>query len=86
VPGRRSVFVAEACEGDEELRSEVESLLAQHSSREGILDRAAWEGPASLLENGSTSYLAPDVQLGPYRLKAFIGAGGIGGRIPRDRY
>ena len=30
-PGRRAIFLAEACHGDEEMRREVESLLVERS-------------------------------------------------------
>ena len=41
--GRRSAFLADASNGDEELRSEVERLLAQNGSLEERLERPAWE-------------------------------------------
>jgi Tol biopolymer transport system component/tRNA A-37 threonylcarbamoyl transferase component Bud32 len=77
-PGGRSAFLATACHGDEELRSEVQSLLAQDGSREGLLDRPAWEGAASLLDAASTSRLAPGAELGPYRIEMLLGTGGMG--------
>src|SRR5215467_4477156 len=40
-PARRSAFLAQACQGDEELRREVESLLEQDTSRDGVLERVA---------------------------------------------
>src|SRR5689334_11154413 len=77
-PGDRSAFLAMACHGDEELRSEVQSLLAQNGSREGLIDRPAWEGAASLLDAASISHLAPGAELGPYRIEMLLGAGGMG--------
>src|SRR5579864_1015369 len=74
-PGQRSAFLAEACAGDEELRREVESLLAQKGS---TLDRPAWEGAADLLDDPTRTQLAPGAQLGPYKIEAPIGAGGMG--------
>src|SRR5579864_3249625 len=59
---------------DPELRREVESLLAQDVSREGMLDRPA----ARLLEDSTVITLAAGAQLGPYRIEAPIGAGGMG--------
>ena len=77
-PALRQAFLAEACGGDEELRREVESLLAQESSPSGELKgRPAREGAASLLETSATQ-LRAGAQVGPYKLEARIGAGGMG--------
>jgi hypothetical protein len=38
---RRAAFLAEACAGDEEMRHEVESLLTQAASANGVLTRGA---------------------------------------------
>ena len=38
-PDQRSAFLAGACQGDEELRREVESLLQQDVSKDGVLER-----------------------------------------------
>lgn len=43
----QTVFLAEACAGDAELRREVESLLRQHVSRDGPLERVAQVGQPS---------------------------------------
>src|SRR5215469_6751760 len=71
-PSRRSAFLARACNGDEELRRELESLLAQDPAREGKLDRP----PAGLL-NDSAVKLAAGAQLGRYEIITPIGAGGM---------
>ena len=44
------------------------------ASREGILDRAA----ADLLNDSTVPMLDAGAQLGPYKLEASIGAGGMG--------
>ena len=64
-PSQRSAFLADACRTDEELRREVESLLAQGGSVLGHPSWAAWE-------------LKPGARLGPYEIVAAIGAGGMG--------
>ena len=61
-------------DADPGLRSEVEELLAQDTSREGILDRPA----ADLLNDSSVPMLDAGAQLGPYKIEAPIGAGGMG--------
>ena len=43
LPDRRGEYLAEACQGDSELRRAVEKLLAQDGSNGKILDRPAGE-------------------------------------------
>ena len=40
-PGSRSAFIRKACGGDENLRREVESLLADHQKAERFLEEPA---------------------------------------------
>ena len=42
-PGRRSVFLDEACQGDTALRQEVESLLSAHGKAVDLLKLGPWE-------------------------------------------
>ncbi|HYG63748.1 MAG TPA: serine/threonine-protein kinase, partial [Thermoanaerobaculia bacterium] len=74
-PDERQGFLAAACAGDDELRSEVESLLA--ADAEGEEGAAFLEQPAGewldLDEAGG-----PERRLGPYRLLRRLGAGGMG--------
>jgi hypothetical protein len=48
-PKDRGKFLADACEGDAELRSELESLLAHAKTTEGFLERLAVEFAAPVL-------------------------------------
>jgi len=73
-PGKRAALLARA---DPELRREVESLLAQDSSRTGALDRPAWVG-ANGLTDSTVLLIAPGTQLGPYKIEGPIAAGGMG--------
>jgi eukaryotic-like serine/threonine-protein kinase len=66
----RAAFLAQI---DPDLRTEVESLLAQQRGN-GLLDRPA----ADLLGEFTVTQLAVGSQLGPYRIEAPIGAGGMG--------
>ncbi len=72
-PAARGAFLAEASGGDDELRREVESLLA-HDSTPVLIDRPMLEAAATIL--GDT--LAVGRQFGPYRIDRFLGAGGMG--------
>src|SRR6266852_2261309 len=73
-PGERAAFLAQTCQGDEELRREVEELLAQDSSIDNILERSA----ADLLADSTVTQLTAGTQLGPYRIEALLGGGGMG--------
>ena len=62
---RRKAYLSQCCEGDEELRREVESLLSQDVSTYGVLERVA------------THAGLPDV-IGDYRILRLMGEGGMG--------
>jgi Tol biopolymer transport system component len=72
-PAIRPGFLAQACGSDDELRREVDSLLAQDSG--GVVNRPAVEVAAELLDSGP---LGPGVQIGAYRIQSQLGAGGMG--------
>ena len=73
----RPAFLAEACVGDEALRREVESLLAQNASADGPFTRGAVVAAAGLVSDAGHSTLTGR-RLGAYRILAPIGAGGMG--------
>ena len=76
-PNGCGAFLSEACQGDEELRREVESLLAQDGLN-GMMDRPPLQVAASLLTDASMMQVAAGTKLGPYRIEAPLGAGGMG--------
>jgi len=76
-PGERAAFVRMACDGDEALRLEVESLLAQHASADSLLDRSAVAAAQQLLSETGTSMLTGR-RLGAYQVHSRVGAGGMG--------
>src|ERR1051326_3505344 len=65
----RAGFLEDACSGDAALRSEIESLLAQHVSAEGPLEQVAAEV--------EKAYPHP-VSIGRYRILRLIGEGAMG--------
>jgi serine/threonine protein kinase len=73
----RPAFLSSACAGDEALREEVESLLAQPASAEGFLAAPALEVAAPLVSNpGGSSVIGR--RLGVYQVQALLGVGGMG--------
>jgi len=77
-PGDRGAFLKEACEGDEFLRQEVESLLEYESASVRFLETPAAEVVAVGLGNASATPLMANRQIGPYTILAPLGAGGMG--------
>src|SRR5262245_47893344 len=73
----RTAFLAEACVGDEELRRDVESLLAQQASADAVFTRGAALAAAGLVTDVRCSVLTGQ-RLGAYQILAPIGAGGMG--------
>ena len=76
-PGERAGFLARACDGDEELRREVESLLEFHDPEESFIDRPAADVAAEVLSGGRTK-LEAGRRIEHYELKGLLGEGGMG--------
>jgi len=71
-------FLVGACGGDEELRHEVESLLAQPSAK-GLFDRPAWKSEAGDGDTPSdTTRPAIGQRIAHYEIQAKLGEGGMG--------
>jgi len=69
-PGERDAFLAEACEGDVQLRAEVESLLRQPTSSQLLEPQSVGGQAPAALPAGS--------RLGAYQIRELIGKGGMG--------
>ena len=73
---KRPSFLEQACQGDEELRRELESLLAYEARADGFIDRSALQIGAENLAAERKSLIG--MQIGHYQIVARIGAGGMG--------
>ncbi|HEX2341092.1 MAG TPA: protein kinase [Vicinamibacterales bacterium] len=73
----RAAFLSSACQDDESLRREVESLLAAHGTADGFL-----ESPAINLDGGRVAVASPELQpgdqVGNFEVIGSLGAGGMG--------
>src|SRR5581483_1957465 len=77
--GERVSFLDEACAGDEDLRREIESLLAQDISATNPLDRLGGAlADAAGIEDTSAPVFAVGSEVGCYRIEGPIGEGGMG--------
>ena len=74
-PSSRQEFLAVACAEDEELRREVDSLLA-HEATPVLVDSPVLEVMGGLLDVDAR--LPAGAHVGHYRIDAFVGAGGMG--------
>jgi len=73
----RVAFLREACEGDEALREEVQSLLASEAAAGDFLNAGALRDAAHLLMQDNLLSLVGE-RVGSYEVLALIGAGGMG--------
>jgi eukaryotic-like serine/threonine-protein kinase len=73
----RNAFVAQACNGDDELRIEVESLLASLEKDGSFIDSPAYEAAATLIVDKSTE-LKKGTKFAAYEIVSFISRGGMG--------
>src|ERR1044072_2035358 len=76
-PEERSSFISNACSGDEELRNEVESLIASHEQSGSFIDQPAFEAAASLLTREKIELNSGQL-IGSYEVVSFISRGGMG--------
>jgi hypothetical protein len=73
----RAGFLAEACEGDDLLRREVETLLASYDPSDDFICSLAPDLAAGLLAESQARLEAGQV-IGHYKVMGLLGAGGMG--------
>src|SRR2546427_7049718 len=74
-PGERSAFLDEACSGNEQLRKEVESLIAHVVPDTQAAGQAVEEATRLLAQE----MRGPEMtSIGPYKIVKLLGAGGMG--------
>src|SRR5437773_3831566 len=76
-PERRQEFLEQACGSNQELRREVESLLAAHDESGSFMREPALAGLADVLHR-ATGRFRPGDTLGVYKVLALVGSGGMG--------
>ena len=74
-PDKRAVFLDQACIGDEELRKELDALLASDSGTNSFLEKPALEIAAQALVDKKDSMSGT---IGHYKIISRVGAGGMG--------
>ena len=73
----RAPFVVSACKGDEDLRKEVESLLASSEKDGSFIDSPAYAAAATLITEQAAE-LKKGTTVGAYEIVSFISRGGMG--------
>src|SRR5215467_12172908 len=73
--GERDLFLDDTCAGDNELREEIESLLASHKQAAAFIDGSALDRVLDIFDDDPATAIR---KIGPYRLIKQIGEGGMG--------
>jgi serine/threonine protein kinase/Tol biopolymer transport system component len=76
-PEERAAFLGEVCAGDEDLRKEVESLVASDEQTGSFIDSPAYESNSSSLTDTQSVPLAGR-QISSYKILSLLGRGGMG--------
>jgi eukaryotic-like serine/threonine-protein kinase len=81
--GERAAFLETACDGDDSLRTEVESLLESSERAGSFMESPAADAVPDLLDQGSslqepTAGVEPGATVAHYRILQKLGAGGMG--------
>jgi TolB-like protein/predicted Ser/Thr protein kinase len=80
-PESRAAFLVDACAGDDEMRRELEEMLAAHERAEadGFLEKSLSDIAADVFEQEDAAQTETGLGslLGPYRIEKLLGAGGM---------
>ena len=76
-PKERIAFLEEACEGDRDLRKQVERLVKSHEKSGDFLESSAFTDAPELLTDDRASASVGEL-IGHYRIESLIGIGGMG--------
>lgn len=76
-PNDRAAFLDEHCDGDPELRAEIESLVQSADMAPEFLDRPILDSVKKIAEE-PPSTLAPHTRVAEYEIVSLLGAGGMG--------
>src|SRR5438874_8383867 len=76
-PEERNSFLDQACGEDEDLRSDVEALIASDEHGLSFIEDPAFEMAANLLVSNKTE-LPEGHRLGDYQILGLLGKGGMG--------
>jgi len=75
---QRGAFLDQVCGGDQELRKEVESLIASHQSdSDGLIEPYPFEAAVHLLAEDKAD-LSAGQRIGQYKILSLLGRGGMG--------
>ena len=76
-PEERAAFLNESCHDDEDMRREVESLLASHERAENFIEVPAFKAAPEFVPHDTADALVGKL-IGHYRIESLIGVGGMG--------
>lgn len=74
---KRTAFLDQVCVGDDDLRKELETLLASDEKEQSRIQDYPMQMAAELLAKQNT-VLSPGKSIGPYKILSLIGSGGMG--------